>query len=342
LFAFVVTLPAAASADINDIVRCQKKIAGAGASFAKTTIRATLKCTTEIAECQILCDQGAFGPPCATNPPPCCDPDDPESNAGFAACLDQAQVVCDAQTVKIANAEIKKQTRITNRCAALTEEELCGGETPGLTFATLNAGCLALDPGYVCNLPNMVECVGGPLERAFLDQISAVLAPRSGDAVAVLNLQTQFPDIPVRRKVTGTLAEGTADVYTITGNAGDEVRVRVQTRRDNGSPISSLRPVLSFLGEDGTTPVGDTLVHETQCSVPNVCGSLCPELKRTLPFSGTFHIVIQAAGGGGCTGGRYRLVFVSPNGEVPLQIWDDIPAGSSSGAGIDGVRGVLD
>ena len=112
-------------------------------------------------------------------------------------------VICDQQTAKIASAEASKQAKITTACSPLTQEELCGAETPGLNFATLNAGCLALDPGYTCNLTNLIECVGGPMQRAFLDQISAVLAPRSSDAVAVANLESAFPDIPIERKVIG-------------------------------------------------------------------------------------------------------------------------------------------
>jgi hypothetical protein len=38
-------------------------------------------------------------------------------------------------------------------------------QAEGLNFATLNAGCLALDPSYTCNLTNVVNCVGGPLNR---------------------------------------------------------------------------------------------------------------------------------------------------------------------------------
>ena len=78
----------------------------------------------------------------------------------------------------------------------------------GLNFATLNAGCQALDPNYTCNLTNLVNCVGGPLERALLEQISATLSPRSSDAVAALNLHALFPDIPITRKVKGTVPAG--------------------------------------------------------------------------------------------------------------------------------------
>ena len=34
---------------------------------------------------------------------------------------------------------------------------LPGAQTPGLGFAALNAGCLALDPGYTCNLANLIN-----------------------------------------------------------------------------------------------------------------------------------------------------------------------------------------
>ena len=341
LFAFVVMLPAAARAEITDIgevVKCQKRIAGAGANFARNVIRYTLTCTTEIAECQIQCEEGVFGPPCQSNPPPCCDPEDPESNQAFGDCMDQAQIICDQQTVKIEAAEASKKAKITNTCSALTQEELCGAETPGLNFATLNAGCLALDPEYECNLTNLVECVGGPMERAFLDQISAVLGPRSGDAVAVANLESKFPDIPVVRKVSGQVAAGFADWYTVHGNAGDIVRVRIKTRDDNGNGTSNLRPVVRLLGTDGTTPVDDTFIHETECSVPSVCGALCPQFQRTLPFTGTFTLVVGGGTNAGCTGGAYRLVYVSPGGETPVLVLDDVPGGSSSSAFIDGPK----
>jgi len=316
--------------EIARIAKCQKKIAGAGARFAQRVIKNTLECTTEIAECQIQCENGVFGPPCDTNPPPCCDPDDPGSNEAFTACMEDAEVVCAQMEAKIANDEVKKQDRITAGCSELTQEELCGSQGNGLNFAALNAGCLALDPGYVCNLPNLINCLGGPLERQLVDQISGLLGGRAGDAVAVMNLENVFPGIPVPRKVKGQVAEGKVDVWSLTGQAGDEIRVRVMTRDDNGNRTSNLQPVVVLLGADNQTPVADTDVRQVPCAVPNVCASTCPQFARHLPFTGTFSLAIRALGGGGCTGGKYRLVVVSPGGVVPLLVADDIDPSPSS------------
>jgi hypothetical protein len=345
LCALVVTLPAGLRGEITDIkrvVKCQKRFASAGANFARKVIRYTLRCTTEIAECQIQCEEGVFGPPCHSNPPPCCDPEDPESNEAFGECMDRANGICDQQTAKIASAEASKQIKITNACSPLTQEELCGAETPGLNFATLNAGCLALDPGYTCTLPNLIACVGGPLQRALLDQMSAVLGPRSSDAVAIANLEGAFPDIPVKRKVSGDVGPDLEDWYAITGNAGDQIRVRVKTRDDNGNGSSNLSPVVRLIGVDGTTPVDDTFIRETDCSVPNVCGEPCPQFQRTLPFSGTFTLVIQAKTDAGCSGGAYRLVYVSPGGATPVLVLDDVPSGSTSAAFLNETGDALD
>ena len=69
--------------DIDNLVRCQKKIANEGARFAEKTINATLKCTIGISKCQINCDAGVYGPSCETSGPPCCDSDVPSSNPLF-------------------------------------------------------------------------------------------------------------------------------------------------------------------------------------------------------------------------------------------------------------------
>jgi hypothetical protein len=308
---------------ISRIARCQKKIASAGAKFAQQVIRNTLKCTNEVAECQIQCDLGVFGPPCDTNPPPCCDPDDPNSMFGFQQCMAAADELCGQMDAKITTQEIIKQGKISTGCSALTQDELCGAQGNGLNFATLNAGCLALNPGYTCDLPSLIQCVGGPLERQLVDQISAVLDARAGDAVAALNLQAVFPGIPIPRKVKGQVAAGKVDVWSFSGQAGDEVKVRVMTRDDNGDHTSNLRPIVTLVGSDNVTPVADTNIKNVPCSVPNVCGSTCPVFNRVLPYTGTFNLAIQA-GGGGCTGGRYRLIVVSPGGAIPIQVADDI------------------
>ena len=324
-------MPARAQSEIERIsliASCQRKIASAGGRFAMQVIKETLKCTNGVAECQLQCEYGAFGPPCESNPPPlppgCCDPDDPGSNAAFGACMTAADAVCAQSEAKIATHETKKQTRITAGCSALTPEELCGSQGDGLNFATLNAGCLALDPLYQCNLPNLIGCVGGPLERQLVDQISGLLDGRAGDAVAALNLQTAFPGIPVPVKVRNQVAEGTVDVWSFTGQAGDEIRVRVMTRDDNGNHTSNLQPMVVLLDSDIQTPVGDTDVKSVPCGVPNVCGGSCPTFNRRLPFSGTFYLAVKALGGGGCTGGKYRLVVVSPGGTVPVLAYDDV------------------
>jgi hypothetical protein len=346
LIALVLALPMTARAGITEVVKCQKKIGGAGANFAKDVIKYTLKCTTEVAECQISCEEGLYGPPCSSNPPPCCDPEDPGSNAAYQECLDLAQDVCDLQEVKIAIAEVKKQNKITAACAPLTTDELCGAQTPGLGFAALNAGCLALDPGYTCSLENLINCVGGPLQRKLLDQMAGVLSPRAGEAVGLLGLQSVFPDLPVVRKVFGVLPAGLMDVWAIQGNAGDEVSARVLTRDDNGDNTSGLHAALALFDLDGTTPVGDTDITDTQCPVPTVCGASCPQLTRTLPFSGTFFLAVQGLPSPPCGGGTYRLAVQSPGGAVPVLVQNDVPIGpvfpSPSGAFLGRDTGPLD
>ncbi len=329
--AAVVALAAApaARADLDAQVRCQKKIAGEGARFAQKSLSALLKCTVEVTDCQLQCEEGAFGPPCEDPPQPgCCDPDEPSSNQAYQDCMEEADRVCDIQEAKIAKYELNKQTRITTACQALTTEELCGSQADGLNFATLNAGCLALDPSYVCNLPNLIECVGGPLEQALLGQIAATLHPRAGEAIAAAGLQSRFPDIPVTRKVRGTLAPGTVDVWTITGTAGDEVVVRVNTRDEDGDGTTLLGPAVTLLAGDLLTPVADTNVKTVACAVPNVCGTGCPLFKRRLPFTGTFGIAVHAPTTSGCAGGSYRLAVTSPTGVVPTLVADDVDPGT--------------
>src|SRR5262245_59706970 len=116
-----------------------------------------------------------------------------------------AQVTCDEEAAKRALYEVQKQERITSACEALSQDELCGAQSEGLNFATLNAGCIALDPTYTCTLTNLIGCVGGPLEHALLDEITAVLHPRASHAVAAAHAEAQLPDLPVARKVKGAV-----------------------------------------------------------------------------------------------------------------------------------------
>ncbi len=325
-----VMLAASASADVSDpaaiarIAGCQKKIASAGARFAQQVIRDTLKCTNEVAKCQVQCELGAFGPPCDTNPPPCCDSDDPDSTQGFHDCMAAADETCSEMDTKIVQQEAVKQSKITAGCSALTQDELCGAQGNGLNFASLNAGCLALNPGYQCDLPSLVQCVGGPLERQLVDQISSLLDQRAGDAVAALNLESIFPGIPVARKVKGQVAAGKVDVWSITGQAGDEIKVRVLTRDDNGNDTSNLAPAVALMTGPSSSNVADTNVRSVQCPVPSVCGATCPTFQRTLPFDGTFYLAVQASSMGSCTGGKYKLIVVSPGGSVPTLVADDV------------------
>lgn len=316
---------APAPADITSVARCQKKIATAGADFAKRVIVTTLKCTEEVAECQVQCEEGVFGPSCENNPPPCCDPDDRGSNAAFDACMTDADDYCNDQDAKIAGYELTKQNKIKAACLDLSQDELCGAQGNGLNFALVNAGCLGLDPNYVCNLDNLIQCLGGPLQRQLIDQISGLMSPRASDAVRVANLQAKFPDLPVTYKLREDLpSAGKVDVWSVTGRAGDKVIVRIKTRDDTGSGQSTLEPSVTLLGNDQSTPVADTDVNEVPCSVPNTCGSTCPQLQRVLPFNGTFYMAVRAQGGNGCGGGKYRLVVTTPGGAAPTLVADDV------------------
>src|SRR5262245_61855510 len=161
--ALVLPVPTVAATDLHLLAACQKKIAGQGARFAQRVIKANLKCAEETVDCQVQCEEGVFGQPCddqhTTN---CCDPDDPNSNTAFKSCMDGAQAVCDQQNANVASFESQKKAAIIATCSKLTDEELCGSQTEGLNFLTLNAGCAALDPNYTCTLTNLVNCVGGP------------------------------------------------------------------------------------------------------------------------------------------------------------------------------------
>ena len=121
--------------EVEQIGRCQKGIASAGAKFALKTIRATLRCTNAVTECQVQCDYGVFGPSCNTSAPPCCDSDDTSSNSAFGLCMLEANSVCTEQTDNIAEFEASKQARIIASCSSLTQEQLCGANGDGLNFA---------------------------------------------------------------------------------------------------------------------------------------------------------------------------------------------------------------
>lgn len=317
------TTPAAA--DITSVARCQKKIATAGADYAKRVIVETLKCTEEVSECQVQCDQGVFGTSCDDGPPPCCDSDDRGSNAAFDACMTAADAYCAGREVKIAGFEETKQNKIIAACSELSQDELCGAQGNGLNFALVNAGCLALDSSYTCSLDHLINCLGGPLQRQLIDQISGLLSPRASDAARVANLQGAFPDLPVTYKLREDLpSAGKVDVWSITGQAGDKVVLRVKTRDDNGSGQSTLEPSVVLLGGDQSTPVADTLVNSVPCSVPNTCGTTCPQIQRTLPFNGTFYVAVRANGANGCGGGKYRLIVTKPGGVAPVLVGDDV------------------
>ena len=323
--ALLIALATPAAADIAAVARCQKKIATAGADYAKRVIVETLKCTEEVAECQVQCDEGVFGTPCDEGGPPCCDSDDRGSNATFDACMTVADAYCAGREQKIAGFEATKQSKIVAACSELSQDELCGAQGNGLNFALVNAGCLALDSGYTCNLANLINCLGGPLQRQLIDQISGLLSPRASDAARVAGLQSAFPDLPVTYKIREDLpSAGKVDVWSITGQAGDKVVVRVKTRDDTGGGQSTIQPSVVLLGADQSTPVADTLVNAVPCSVPNTCGTSCPQLERTLPFNGTFYAAVRADGTNGCVGGKYRLIVTKPGVAPPVLVADDV------------------
>jgi hypothetical protein len=305
IVAAVLALPALAggTTEINKIAGCQKKLASAGANFARQVITANLKCTQKIGICQVQCEQGLYGP---------CDPDDRNSNTTFAECMADADDECAKQNANIARYETLKQQHIIAGCDDLTQDELCGASTLGLNFVALNAGCQALDPNYTCNLTNLINCVGGPLERQLADQVSALLDPRAPDAIEASSPATQalFPNIPVTRKRKEDVVAGRVDLWKINGKAGDEIVVRVNTRDDTGSGGSTLSPLLVLLAADHTTPIADTNYKTQPCNVPNSCSNACPAFRRTLPFDGDYYVAV--AGHGGCTAGLYRLAVEAP------------------------------
>jgi hypothetical protein len=310
--------------EVNKLLTCQKQIAIQGARFAKTVVKNTLRCTNGIVECQINCDEGVYGPSCQTSPPPCCDSEDPGSNASFGDCMTDAEADCVALEEKTDAAEVRKQLGITNGCDDLTVEQLCGGETPGLNFGTLNAGCQALIPGYQCNLQGIIDCVGGPLEQTMGEQLAVLLDPRAPEALSVAPAldASVLSGVARTRKITGSLAAGKVDVWSIDGTADDLIEVKVKTRDDNAG-FSSLEPVLTYLAQDATTPVANTTVGSVPCQ-PSTCGATCPALKRRFPFTGTFYLAVHAATSNGCAGGTYRLVVTTPGGQTPVLVADDV------------------
>ena len=80
-----------------------------------------------------------------------------------------------------------------------------------------------------------------------------------------------------------------------------------------------------ILLEADLSPITDTTVGSMPCHVPNVCGSACPQLKRRLPFSGTYHAAVAALTGAPCAGGSYELVITSPGTSTPVLVMDDVP-----------------
>ncbi len=327
VFAMSLVLAGTAHADpldVNRLLFCQRQIANQGARFAKTTIRNALRCTNEIVECQINCEEEVYGPSCETNPPPCCDPDDTGSNADFAACMTDAEERCVELEEKTADAEVRKGTGITSACDDLSTDELCGGQTPGLNFATMNAGCAALIPGYECSLQGIVDCVGGPLEQALSEQIAALLDPRSAEALAAAPAldAVVLTGVSRTRKVKETLPAGKVDVWSIDGAADDLIEVRLKTADDAGG-MSNLEAVLTYLAQDGTTPVGNTNVTAVPC-LPSTCGATCPAFKRRFPFTGTFYLAVSANQANGCGAGGYQLVVTTLGGQTPILAFDDV------------------
>jgi hypothetical protein len=316
--------PLASVADeLADLLACQKAIARAGARFAFVTVQKTLDCTNELVECQVKCENGVFGPSCDENPPPCCDPEDRDSNAQFGACMAAADEACAQNNLKIAAAEAAKRARISGACDDLTQEQLCGSDTAGLNFDTLTAGCAALIPGWVCNLEGILDCVGGPLEQAMAEEIGGLLDPRAGSALQTAGV-ADFDGIARTVKLSGTVPAGRADVWAIQGTADEEIRVAVKTRRDAPDGTSTLDPVLAYLGADGSTPVPNTNITTFTCPHANACGSQCPTFKRRFPFTGTFYAAVYGAPSSGCAGGGYRLIVTTKGGATPTLVGDNI------------------
>lgn len=303
----------AQNADLKELIKCQNRIAKSGAKFASTVISKTLKCTNEVVECQINCENGVYGEPC--------DPDDRNSNAEFGECMDDADETCATQQEKIDTAEFKKRVKIVAACSPLSEEQLCGANTPGLNFESLAAGCEAIIPDWECNLPGILDCVAGPLQQQLGEQMAALLDPRAGEALSASGVTT-VGGIAQTQKVFGMVGPGAVDVWAIDGVADQEITVRVKTL-DAGGGVSGLEPKLTYVSFDGTTPVANTQVVPISCGVPNSCGQPCSAFTRRFPFSGTFFLAVEAETANGCGGGEYRLAVTTTGGATPVLVADD-------------------
>lgn len=321
-FALVAALVAAgflapsafANADLKAVLKCQKKIAVAGAKYASTVVSKTLKCTNEIVECQINCENGVYGTPC--------DPDDRNSNTEFGECMDDADETCAKQQERIDAAEIKKRLKITVACGGLSTEQLCGANTPGLNFEALAAGCQAIIPGWTCDLAGILDCVAGPLQQQVGEEMVALLDPRAGEGLAASGA-TSFGGIAQSVNVSDSVAPGKVDLWAIDGIADQEITVRVKTKDDLGG-VSGLEPKLTYISMDGTSTVANTSVVEIPCGVPNICGKQCSAFKRRFPFSGTFFLAVESNLANGCGGGSYRLKVTTQGGGTPVLVADDI------------------
>jgi hypothetical protein len=311
----------AAELDIKPLLTCQKRIAKRGAQYAVRVVKGTLRCTNEVVECQLNCDLGVYGPSCLENPPPCCDSDDRESNVLFDDCMTEADDRCAREEEKIVTAELRKRDAIFAGCDELTDEQLCGTGTPGLNFVTLNAGCEEIIPGYECSLLNMLDCVGGPLEQELAEQIGELLDPRAGEALTAAGIGG-FAGIKRVHKLAETLPAGTVDLWSISGEADDQIVVRIKTV-DDGDGLSGLEPVMTYLGSDASTPVANTTLLTAPCTTANTCGQDCPLFKRRFPFTGTFFLAVEASTSNGCSGGGYQLVIATEGDGVPVLVSDD-------------------
>ncbi len=92
---------------------------------------------------------------------------------------------------------------------------------------------------------------------------------------------------------------------------------------DSATGTSRLHPQLTLL-DASNTPVLDSPVRAVKCAVPNACNSSCPLFKRTLPFDGTFRLAVQGLSDGSCTGGKYKLVLISPGGAALTRVSNDV------------------
>ncbi len=304
----------AQNADLKDVLKCQTKIAKSGAKYANTVISKTLKCTNAVVECQINCENGVYGAPC--------DPDDRNSNTAFGECMDEADDTCAKQNEKIAAAEIKKRLKITVSCGSLSNDQLCGANTPGLNFEALAAGCAAIIPGWVCNLTGILDCVAGPLQQQIAEQMVALLDPRASEALSASGI-TAIGGIAQTVKVSGAVPPGQVDVWAIDGVADQEISVRVKTKDDLGG-LSGLEPKLTYISMDGASTVANTQVVSVPCGVPNVCGQDCSAFKRRFPFSGTFFLAVESNISNGCDGGSYALAVTTAGGAPPVLVADDV------------------